>query len=159
MKKIFDLENEIKSILEKRTEDIFLKKYNESEKSKIRIIVGQLPVEKFEEIIPCISVKAFSGRNTLEEKRFKLRIAIAIFNENSEEGYKELYEIIETISQEIIEKGILLNSFEILPEYEWNLLDEQPYPYWAGEIIFNILQGKDYRKDVDNWINGEEWEN
>lgn len=154
MKKIIDLEKEIKNILEIATQNLKLKTYA-GEKRQPKLIVGQIPVEKFEGLVPCISLKTTSGKNTLEEKRLKLRVAIAIFNEVSEEGYIELYEVIETICESVIEKGIVLERFEILPEYNWEILEEQPYPYWAGEIIFNILKAKDYRTDVDSWLNGE----
>ncbi len=116
MKKIIDLEKEIKNILEIATQDLKLKTYA-GEKRQPKLIVGQIPVEKFEELVPCISLKTTSGKNTLEEKRLKLRVAIAIFNEVSEEGYIELYEVIETICESVIEKGVVLEYFEILPEY------------------------------------------
>ncbi len=163
MKKIFELEQEIKRILEKATSNIILKGYSSIEKmSKVverspKVIVGQIPKENLEEIVPCITIKSPKGKNALTERRIELRIALAIFNDSSEEGYSQLYDLLENIGKVIIEKGTLLNEFEILPEYNWNLLEEQPYPYWAGEIIFNILGNKQYRTDIDDWINGREY--
>lgn len=156
MIKIFELEKEIKKILEKETSKLSLKTYF-SDMRPPKVIIGQIPRENLEILVPCITIKSPSGKNSLIERRIELRIAVAIFNENSEEGYSQLYDLLESVAKIIVEKGTLLNEFEILPEYNWSLLEEQPYPYWAGEIVFNILGNKQYRTDVDDFINGREY--
>lgn len=155
MIKIFELEEEIKKIVEEATKDIKLMSRNfeneEDEEKDLTVFVGALPREELESIAPCGIVTTLKGSNSLSEKRLNTVISIAIYDTDTRRGYNQLYELLEVISTSLIEKGVLLEQFEILPEFEWSLPEIQPYPIHAIDIAFNILMRNDYRKDSNVW--------
>lgn len=155
MKKIFELEQEIKRKIQERIFGLKLKIVEKDVKKEPNIIIGNIPAEKIEELIPAITIRTPNGKNTLSDKKINLNINIGIFEKDSEEAYKSIYDLLDKISKRIISSGILLEEFEILPEYEWELAEEQPYPYWMGKLSFNILMKEDYRTDIDDWISGK----
>lgn len=162
MMKIFDLEKELKKIIEENIKEYKLKLHpksegeNEGERIPI-VIIGNQPREVLQDIIPCVIIKTPNGKNTLLEKLLTLAIGVVIYETDTSVAYKTIYEIIEKISTAIIEKGIILKEFEILPTYEWNISDEEMYPFWAGNLNFHIVAKNVYRTDADDFIYGKDW--
>ena len=136
MMKIFDLEDELKAIIKENTKEYKLnvhpKSENESEPRAPIVIIGNQPREA-------------------------LTVSVVIYETETSTAYKTIYEIIDKISTAIIEKGIILQEFEILPTYEWNISDEEMYPFWAGNLNFHIVTKNIYRTDVDDFIYGKDW--
>jgi hypothetical protein len=161
MMKIFDLEEELKKIIEENVKEYKLnvhpKSENESEPRAPIVIIGNQPREVLQNIIPCVIIKTPAGKNTLLEKLLTLAIGVVIYETETSTAYKIIYEIIEKISTAIIEKGVILQEFEILPTYEWNISDEEMYPFWAGNLNFHIVTKNIYRTDVDDFIYGKDW--
>lgn len=154
MKKIFDLELELKKKLISITEQLKLSTEEKFEKTP-EILIGYVPTEEMASLIPAITLRTIKGKNTLEKKTLQLTINIGIYEKDTEIGYKTLYDLIDLISSEIIDLGVLLQEFEILPEYDWELAEEQPYPFWIAVLVFNIVMSNEYRTDVDDWINSK----
>lgn len=161
MMKIFDLEEELKAIIKENTKEYKLNVHpeseNESEPRAPIVIIGNQPREVLQDIIPCVIIKTPNGKNTLLEKLLTLAIGVVIYETDTSVAYKTIYEIIEKISTAIIEKGVILQEFEILPTYEWNISDEDMYPFWAGNLNFHIVAKNVYRTDVDDFIYGKDW--
>lgn len=161
MMKIFDLEDELKAIIKENTKEYKLNVHPESEnESELRapiVIIGNQPREVLQNIIPCVIIKTPNGKNTLLEKLLTLTVSVVIYETETSTAYKTIYEIIDKISTAIIEKGIILQEFEILPTYEWNISDEEMYPFWAGNLNFHIVTKNIYRTDVDDFIYGKDW--
>lgn len=161
MMKIFNLEEELRKIIEENIKEYKLKLHpkseseNEGERIPI-VIIGNQPREVLEDIIPCVIIKTPAGKNTLLEKLLTLAISVVIYETDTSVAYKIIYEIIDKISTAIIEKGVILQEFEILPTYEWNISDEEMYPFWAGNLNFHVVTTNVYRTDVDDFINGKE---
>lgn len=155
MKKILELEDEIKKIIEEETKEISLTKMDPEEEKevldKMQIFVGGLPREDLDTLAPCAIVTTLKGQNNLQEKRLNTVVSIAIYNKDTRKGYEEICELIEKITEAIVEKGVLLDEFEILPDYSWALPEVQPYPIHGADITFNILARNDYRRDADIW--------
>lgn len=153
---IAELGNELKKIIEELTVSDILPVYEEGTKRAPKVFHGFLAPEDAETLIPAICIRTILSKNSLEEKRLLTKITIAIFNKDSMKGYETLYSMLEKIMNYIIEKGVIGEKFEVLPEAEWLISEEQPYPYWIGEIKFSILMAKKYRTDLTDWFNGEE---
>lgn len=156
---IAELGNELKKIIEEITASDILPVYTEEEDEATerapKVFHGFLAPEDAETLIPAICIRTILSKNSLEERRLLTKITIAIFNKDSMEGYEILYSMLEKIMNHIIEKGIIGEKFEVLPEAEWLISEEQPYPYWIGEIKFSILMAKKYRTDLMDWLDGE----
>lgn len=153
MKKIYDLEIELKKIIENATED-FEPITREGSPRTPQIIIGPVPIEEPEELVPVIGILASSGRNSLDSKEINLETSIVLFIDDTEETYKMLYEMIDSISCEVLSRGIYLNEFEICTDMTWELNNSGTY--MAANILFKFIRVKTYRSDVDNWINGRE---
>lgn len=154
MTQFIKLEEELKKIIEENTKEFVLDLHPdyETEPRAPVVVIGNQSREILHGIIPCIIIKTPSGKNTLLEKLLTITVDTVIYDTNTSKAYKTLYEIMEKISTAIIEKGVILNKFEISPAYEWNISDEETYPYWAGSLNFHIVTRNNYRTDVDNFI-------
>lgn len=152
---IRELEKAISNIITEITASEELPVYKEEGKRAPKIITGFLPVEEAETTIPAIAIRTTNGKNDLNEKRTTLKIIIALFFTESEKGYEKLNELIERISKEIIETGVILEKYEILPDIIWEIPEEQPYPFWIGIVNFNVLYGTEYRNDINDWLDGK----
>lgn len=151
MKKIYDLETELKLIIEENVR--YLKLYTANGDVAVpQVIIGPIPTENPEELVPAIGIVASSGKNNLESKQVSIETSIVLYIKDTEETYKTMYEMIENISKDILEKGIYLNEFEVSTEMEWKI--DSVGLYMAASIIFNFIRNKIYRTDVDDWING-----
>lgn len=154
MKKIYDLETELKLIIEENVRYLKLDTAN-GDVTVPRVIIGPIPSENPEELVPAIGIVASSGKNTLESKQISIETSIVLYIKDTEKTYKAMYEMIENISKNILEKGTYLKEFEILPNMEWKI--DCAGLYMATSILFNFIRIKTYRTDVDDWINGEEY--
>ncbi|MBR8701157.1 MULTISPECIES: hypothetical protein [unclassified Fusobacterium] len=155
MKNILELEDEIRKIVESCTNDIELTRVDheteEEIKDKLQVFVGAIPREDLDTLAPCAVVTTLKGTNSLDEKRLNTIVSLAIYNKDTRKGYEEIYNLLEIISKTLIEKAIVLDEYEVLPEYKWELPEVQPYPIHGIDITFNILARNTYRRDVDVW--------
>lgn len=151
MKKIYDLETELKKIIEEKTKTLNLDTPKGTTATP-QVIIGPIPSENPEELVPAIGIVASSGKNSLESKQVSIEASIVLYIKDTEKTYKTMYEMIENISKDILEKGIYLNEFEVSTEMEWKI--DSAGLYMAASIIFNFIRNKIYRTDVDDWING-----
>ena len=151
MKKIYDLETELKKIIEEKTKTLNLDTPKGTTATP-QVIIGPIPSENPEELVPAIGIVASSGKNSLESKQVSIETSIVLYIKDTEKTYKIMYEMIEDISKDILEKGIYLNEFEVSTEMEWKI--DSAGLYMAASIIFNFIRNKIYRTDVDDWING-----
>ena len=152
MKKIYDLETELKKIIEEKTKTLNLDTPKGTTATP-QVIIGPIPSENPEELVPAIGIVASSGKNSLESKQVSIETSIVLYIKDTEKTYKIMYEMIEDISKDILEKGIYLNEFEVSTEMEWKI--DSAGLYMAASIIFNFIRNKIYRTDVDDWINGK----
>lgn len=150
MKKIYDLEVELKNLIEK---NITIKTSTTDGILRVpEVFIGPIPSENPEEIVPAIGIITLSGANTLESKEINIETSIAIFIDDTEETYKKIYEMIDLIIEKILEKGIYLDEFEACTNTEWKI--ENNSIIMAASITFKFIRMNTYRKDVDDWING-----
>lgn len=150
-----ELEEEIKKIIEPIVNQKDYPVY-EDEPRKIKIYTGILPPDPEKTIIPAITIKTLKAKNTLDRKVISLIISIGIFEEDIEKGYVEIAEITQNIFDKLMEIGIIKERFEILPEADWEFPEAQPYPFYLSFININIVYEKDYRNDLEDWMNGKE---
>lgn len=151
MKKIYDLEFELKKLIEKSI--TIETNTTEGSPKTPEIFIGPVPTERIEEIVPAIGIVASSGVNTLESKEINIKVSILLYVDNTEEIYQKLYQMIDTVIEKILESGIYLDEFEACTETSWEL--DSIGLYMAGEINFKFIRTKVYRTDVDAWIKGE----
>ncbi|WP_293957940.1 hypothetical protein [uncultured Fusobacterium sp.] len=153
MKKIYNLEQEIKKIIEKNI--TIETNTTEGSPKTPEVFIGPIPTERIEEIVPAIGIVASSGANTLESKEIDIKVSILLYIDNTEEIYQKLYQMIDIVIEKILESGIYLDEFEACTNTKWEI--DSNSLYMAGEISFKFIRTKTYRTDVDAWIKGE-WE-
>lgn len=151
MKKIYELEMELKKIIEEAVKD-FQPNTTEGSPRTPEIIIGPIPSENPEELVPAIGIVASAGRNTLESKEISIETGIILAIEDTEETYRMLYDMIDVIISEIIRVGIYLEEFEVLPDVDWKV--DSTGILMAASITFKFIRTKTYRTDVDDWIYG-----
>lgn len=151
MKKIYDLEMELKKIIEGAVKDFQLNTA-ESFSRTPEIIIGPIPSENPEELVPAIGIVASAGRNTLESKEISIETDIVLAIEDTEKTYRMLYDMIDIILSEIIRVGIYFDEFEVLPDADWKV--DSTGILMAANIMFKFIRIKTYRTDADDWIYG-----
>lgn len=152
---IKELENVIGEIISSCLNDRKFKVRRESEKRNIKVYTGILPPDPEETIIPAITIRTIKAKNSLEHRIITLQISIGIFDDDIESGYTEISEVTQLVFDALIEKGVVKNKFEILPDAEWIHPDAQPIPYYLGFITLNVVYEKAYRTDLEDWVNGK----
>lgn len=153
MKKIYNLEQEIKKIIEKNI--TIETNTTEGSPKTPEVFIGPIPTERIEEIVPAIGIVASSGANTLESKEIDIKVSILLYIDNTEEIYQKLYQMIDIVIEKILNPGVYLDEFEACTNTKWEI--DSNSLYMAGEISFKFIRTKTYRTDVDAWIKGE-WE-
>lgn len=151
MKKIYDLEMELKKIIEGAVKDFQLNTAEGSSRTP-EIIIGPIPSENPEELVPAIGIVASAGRNTLESKEISIETDIVLAIEDTEKTYRMLYDMIDIILSEIIRVGIYFDEFEVLPDADWKV--DSTGILMAANIMFKFIRIKTYRTDADDWIYG-----
>lgn len=152
MKQVYDLELELKKVIETVVKD-YKSSTTDGDLKVPTVIVGPVPSENPEEILPAIGIIASSGKNSLDCKEINIETSIVLVIDDTEKTYQTLYEMIDKISTEIISKGIYLNEFEIYTGIEWKINSNSSF--MSAEVLFKVIRRKIYRTDVDAWINGE----
>lgn len=151
MKKIYDLECELKKLIEK---NIIIETNTVEGSLKIpEVLIGPVPSERIEELVPAIGIIASSGANTLESKEIDIKISILLYIDNTEEIYQKLYQMMDLVIEKVLEPGIYLDEFEACTDTKWEI--DSNALYIAGEVSFKFIRVKTYRNDVDAWIKGE----
>lgn len=153
MKKIYDLEKELKRLIEK-----WITIETTTTKGSLKtpeVFIGPVPTERIEEIVPAIGIIASSGTNTLESKEIDIKVSILLYIDNTEEIYRKLYQMIDLVIEKVLNPGVYLDEFEACTNTKWEI--DSNSLYMAGEISFKFIRTKTYRTDVDKWIQGE-WE-
>ena len=153
MKRIYDLECELKKLIEKSI-TIETNTTKGSPKTP-EVFIGPIPTERIEEIVPAIGIVASSGANTLESKEIDIKVSILLYIDNTKEIYQKLYQMIDIVIKKVLEPGIYLDEFEACTNAKWEI--DSNSLYMAGEVTFKFIRTKAYRTDVDKWIQGE-WE-
>ena len=150
------LEDGIKKIIEETLKDEKFKVSSEKKERKIKIYTGLLPPNPEETIIPAITIRTIKAKNTLEQKTLTTQISIGTYDENTGTGYDKICKVVQMVFDSLINIGVIEERFEILPEAEWYFPEQQPHPYYLAFINLNVVYEKDYRNDLENWVNGEE---
>lgn len=151
MKKIYDLECELKKLIEKNI--TIETNTTEGSPKTPEILIGPVPTERIEELVPAIGIVASSGVNTLESKEIDIKVSILLYIDNTEEIYQKLYQMIDLVIEKVLEPGIYLDEFEACTNTKWEI--DSNALYMVGEISFKFIRVKTYRTDVDAWIQGE----
>ena len=154
MSDILKIVDWLREFLENELKDIVLKVHPESgeENRAPKVIAGYNPREELEELIPCVIIGNEKGKNTISNKTANITISVAIYESDTVEAYKTLYNLLDRTTEPIINQGIILEKYEVLTEYAWELSDNGSYPFWGAKIEFSIVLPCDYRTDVDNLI-------
>lgn len=122
----------------------------EYEKVSPAVYVGWIPqngMENYAGNAPSITVMADDGEDLDENNisSMKIRLSIAVYdpgttgeNENvslNYNGYKDLNNLIDTLKKGLIKENMICS---IDRNIKWSIPREQAYPYWIGNIEFNV---------------------
>lgn len=140
------LMNELKRYIETHTKDMLLpvrtRATDEKEKERApKVYLMNLP-KKEEEIqqIPYILIKYLTGKNEQEqgsytESEAKVRIIIATYNEDAEEGAMALLNVISRLRYHFLRDRQVGNQFRLILPMEDIVYPDNTNPYYLGEIM------------------------
>ncbi|SKA01686.1 hypothetical protein SAMN02745174_02283 [Cetobacterium ceti] len=97
----------------------------------IRVFSGFLPPNTAEDEIPAIAIRFNKAEDSIDARVLYFDFYFAIFNRDSE-GYKELTLLIERVINNITEKKYIGEYLSYSGAGEFEIEDEQPYPFWIG---------------------------
>lgn len=126
------LEIALKKFVEENTNDLlFLEQDKKKPKRPVKVFSGFLPPNTAEDEIPAIAIRFSNGEDDSETRYFYFNLYFAIFNKETE-GYKELMDLIERVINRISEEKYIGEYFVFEDIAQYEIEDEQPYPFWIG---------------------------
>ena len=126
------LEIALKKFVEENTRDLlFLTQNKKDSKRPVKVFSGFIPPNTAEDEIPAIAIRFNKGDDASETRYLYFDLYFAIFNKETE-GYKELTNLIERVINRISEEKYIGDYFVFEDIAEYEIEDEQPYPFWIG---------------------------
>lgn len=126
------LEIALKKFVEENTNDLlFLTQNKKDPKRPVKVFSGFIPPNTAEDEIPAIAIRFNKGDDAPETRYLYFDLYFAIFNKETE-GYKELTNLIERVINRISEEKYIGDYFVFEDIAEFEIEDEQPYPFWIG---------------------------
>ena len=127
------LEKALNEFIAKNTEDlIYPVKDKQEEPRAVKVVSGFLPPNTAIDEIPAIAIRFSSGEDSVETRFFNFDLYFATYDKDSVKGYKGLVLLIERVINRIAEEKYIGEYFVFEDIAEYEIEDEQPYPFWIG---------------------------
>lgn len=122
-------------------------------KNSLKIHPGQVPVpEDAGEIESFVYVIVKKIDDKKDGSTAKVEIGVSIYDED-ETAWRNLYNIVEHIRQDLLKHRILNKKFMLQWPVETEFAEEQPYPQWFGAVTANYSIGQPVEEGIayDNY--------
>ncbi len=111
----------------------------------LKIIDSYLPTreEDYEDPYPFILVRANSSQITERRSQTEVSIVVGTYGQDSV-GYRDAVNVLDAVVNSIIgfAQLPLKQKFHLVPELDWQIIKDQPWPYWQLEL--RTLWGSDF---------------
>lgn len=111
----------------------------------LKIIDGYLPTkeEDSEDPYPFVLVRANSAQLSPRRSQTEVSIVIGTYGKDSV-GYRDAVNVLDAVVNSIIgfAQLPLKQKFHLVPELDWQIIKDQPWPYWQLEL--KTLWGSDF---------------
>lgn len=111
---------------------IFPAKDKQEESRAVKVVSGFLPPNTVVDEIPAIAIRFSDGQDNIDTRFFNFDLYFAIYDKEPIEGYKGLVLLIETVINKITEEKYIGKYFVFEDIAEYEIEDEQSYPFWIG---------------------------
>ncbi|WP_372713336.1 hypothetical protein [Ilyobacter sp.] len=138
-----ELEKTLKEFLQEKFKDTLLevpkKKASELQVLRpIKVETGYLPPESASSQVPCIVLRTSKQEEKSEnDGNIEVRFYVAIYNQDTSEGYATLMNYLSGIKNEIFSKYVF-EKFTVTYPCRLTPYEEQMYPVWMGEVVMNF---------------------
>lgn len=138
-----ELERILKEFLQEKFNDTLLevpkkKPSDNPDPRPIKVETGYLPPEAASSQVPCLVLRTSHHEEKSENNgNIEIRFFVAIYNQDTSEGYATLMNFLSGIKNEIFSK-YFFGKFTV--DYPCKLApyEEQLYPVWMGEVVMNF---------------------
>lgn len=120
----------------------YIREYHDDgsgEKKAIHAYIGFLPYahsnEEAQTLCPAIVVRPTDVTDKLDDSIVRIRITVTTYDEDTKEGFKALYHLLEWLRMKLLTKNEIKRRWKLAIEHsgiETTIPDEQPYPQWWG---------------------------
>lgn len=111
----------------------------------LKIIDGYLPTkeEDSEDPYPFVLVRANSAQLSPQRSQTEVSIVVGTYGKDSV-GYRDAVNVLDAVVNAIVEftQLPLKQKFHLVPELDWQIIKDQPWPYWQLEL--KTLWGSDF---------------
>lgn len=127
------LEKALNEFIAKNTEDlIYPVKDKQEEPRAVKVISGFLPPNTAIDEIPAIAIRFSNGEDATETRFLNFDLYFAIYDKDPFKGYEGLVLLIERVINRIAEEKYIGEYFIFEDVAQYEIEDEQPYPFWIG---------------------------
>lgn len=126
------LEIALKKFIEKNTKHLMFPQQEDENERAIKVFSGFLPPNTLVDEIPAIVIRFKKGDDNTETRFFNFDLYFAIYDKDPVKGYKGLVLLIERVINRIAEEKYIGDYFVFEDIAEYEIEDEQPYPFWIG---------------------------
>lgn len=81
------------------------------------------------------------GKSTGESSVVTIEIGFSIYGDSKTDGWRNLYNVMEHVRQNLIQHQFLNMNFRLEFPLEFSIIDEPPFPQWQGKIIATYAIG------------------
>lgn len=95
-----------------------------------------------ETFYPHIVPRLIKGDDTTDGSVANVRVYFGTYAEDVNEGWRELYNLMEHSRQALLKQRTIVNRFRLKLPVHWEMVEEQPYPAWVGtmDLSYEIAQ-------------------
>ncbi|RPF41911.1 hypothetical protein EDD70_2971 [Hydrogenoanaerobacterium saccharovorans] len=103
--------------------------------------------------IPCLVVGLDEKESSSDDTTLNLRITVAIYDAglhkqsgeameyaSNFEGYITLLNLMDKLEAQVLKDRVFAGKYELASPIKSKLYDEQPYPYWYGQLKFTVTR-------------------
>nr|DAE21219.1 MAG TPA: tail completion protein [Caudovirales sp. ctkvU4] len=93
-----------------------------------------------EEFLPFIIARPLNGKDTSREGTIKVRLIFGVREEDVDEGWIGLVNLMEHVKQDLLKVVFIDNRYPIEPPLEWTVQEGENYPEWYGymDVTFTM---------------------
>lgn len=118
--------------------------------SPIIVYPGYLPVKtNAKESESCIYVLVLECEDSEEQSTAKVEIGFSIFDSDTAEGWRSLFNIMEHVRQALLKKRTVANKHRLVLPIKSKVAEDQPFPQWQGLITVGYTLGKPVEEEIN----------
>ena len=116
----------------------------------VKVYPGYMPIKtNARETESCIYVLVLECEDNSDQSEAKVEIGFSVFDNNSVEGWRRLFNLMEHVRQALLKKRTIAKKHRLQLPIKSKVAEEQPFPQWQGLMITTYTLGKPVEEEIE----------